>query len=228
MTVKKVNLVKVACFAIAALGAAAVVTTLAAPDTAFAKSKVDKVKKAVKDKKDKKVKKLKKAKKVKPLKKKEVLASYGLHASDLGGLNSLFASGKSIDDANPNSRIGRVAAFRDAVAAGQQLEADQAAAEEELAALEAPARTADEVWADLEAAMASEVATEGELSTLNEEYVAAMAYETAAAGIEADIAALEELLAAQPALETAALQEASNKPVTPEMEFAIKDFLGLE
>ena len=133
---------RAACLSFALIGATAFVATMATTDVAYAKSaNADKAKDKAKDKKPKKEKrakpektaKLKKPVKVAKIKKKDFLAEYGLHASDLGGLNSLFNKGHKIDTANPNSRWGRVLPFRDAVLAGYALETDLDEAEAALA-----------------------------------------------------------------------------------------------
>ena len=93
---------RAACLSFALIGATAFVATMATTDVAYAKSaNADKAKDKAKDKKPKKEKRAKPTKAAKPIKhvkpvivakvkKKDFLAEYGLHASDLGGLNSLF------------------------------------------------------------------------------------------------------------------------------------------
>lgn len=46
-------------------------------------------------------------------------SSHGSDASSLGALNAAHASENALAHANPNSRVGKIAAYRDAVLAAQ-------------------------------------------------------------------------------------------------------------
>lgn len=279
---------KACSLSVALLGSVAIVAAVSMPDVAYAKSgndngggkgngggKSDKAgggnNKA--DKKSggsaEKTTKVKKAKKatakavvepevvVKP-KKKDILAELGVHPSELGALNAAHANPNALANASPNSRVGRIAAYRDSVLAGGELEGTLAEKVAALGELSAPSRTsgdvqtelalaaeetataADEVTrleADLEAAGGTDAAIEAELgaarsaltaaqtaeSTLQGEYDNAVAYET----LEAEIADLELQIEDQPELERSLLEAAANKPVTDEIEAAVKALLGL-
>ena len=279
---------KACSLSVALLGSVAIVAAVSMPDVAYAKSgndngggkgngggKSDKAgggnNKA--DKKSggsaEKTTKVKKAKKatakavvepevvVKP-KKKDILAELGVHPSELGALNAAHANPNALANASPNSRVGRIAAYRDSVLAGGELEGTLAEKVAALGELSAPSRTsgdvqtelalaaeetataADEVKrleADLEAAGGTDAAIEAELgaarsaltaaqtaeSTLQGEYDNAVAYET----LEAEIADLELQIEDQPELERSLLEAAANKPVTDEIEAAVKALLGL-
>lgn len=279
---------KACSLSVALLGSVAIVAAVSMPDVAYAKSgndngggkgngggKSDKAgggnNKA--DKKSggsaEKTTKVKKAKKatakavvepevvVKP-KKKDILAELGVHPSELGALNAAHANPNALANASPNSRVGRIAAYRDSVLAGGELEGTLAEKVAALGELSAPSRTsgdvqtelalaaeetataADEVTrleADLAAAGGTDAAIEAELgaarsaltaaqtaeSTLQGEYDNAVAYET----LEAEIADLELQIEDQPELERSLLEAAANKPVTDEIEAAVKALLGL-
>lgn len=182
----------------------------------------------------------------------------GVSASELGALNAAHASPNALLNASPNSRVGRIAAYRDEVLAGQELEADLAAKLEELGGLTAPTRTLDLIDADLTAAtldVEGKAATVSELEGLSiaaggldpviegqlsdarialaeaegvqggfeTEKADAIAYET----LTGEVADLELQLEDQPELERSLLEAAANKPVTDEVEAAVKKLLGL-
>jgi hypothetical protein len=74
------------------------------------------------------------------------------HPSELGALNAANASPTALLNASPNSRVGRIAIYRDTVLAGFALEEDLEEAIETLAGLEQPDRTIDEIEDDLDEA----------------------------------------------------------------------------
>ncbi len=114
------------------------------------------------------------------------------HPSELGALNAAHASPNALANANPNSRVGRIALFRDAVVAGQELEAELKEKSLLLDSLTQPKRTAAEIEVDL--ALANEdVATEaGAVAKLKEELELAGGTDTE---IEADLKAATDALA---------------------------------
>jgi hypothetical protein len=195
--------------------------------------------------------------KAKP-KKKDILAELGVHPSELGALNAAHANPNALANASPNSRVGRIAAYRDSVLAGEELEGTLAEKEAAFGELDMPGRPSGDVQielglaaeetataagevarleAELEAAGGTDAAIEAELdaarstlttaqtaeSTLQGEYDNAVAYET----LEAEIADLEQQIEDQPELERSLLEAAANKPVTDEIEAAVKALLGL-
>ena len=142
--------------------------------------------------------------------------------SALGALNAAHASANALLHANPNSRVGRIAVFRDAVLETGEMEADRDAAQALLDLMAVPDRTSGEVnIAIAEAVLAG--ATAEELAILDAELAAALAYEGAAG----DVAELEAALAERPAIERTLLEAAANKVVTDEVEEAVEDLLGL-
>lgn len=74
----------------------------------------------------------------------------GVHPSELGALNAANASSKALANAEPGSRVGRIAAYRDAVLAGQLLEAEYEAALAVRDALNEPDRSSAEISGLLE------------------------------------------------------------------------------
>ncbi len=77
----------------------------------------------------------------------------GAHPSELGALNAANASATALANASPNSRVGRIANYRDTVLAGEPLREELAEQLEELAGLEPPERTLPEIEEDLETAL---------------------------------------------------------------------------
>jgi hypothetical protein len=182
----------------------------------------------------------------------------GVSASELGALNAAHASPNALKNASPNSRVGRIAAYKDSVLAGEELEADLAEKLAELEGLSEPTRTLEEIQADLliadadvatkadlveqleadlEAAGGVDPTIEGLLADarlalsdaetvqggIEDEEANAIAYET----VSGEVADLEEQLEDQPELERSLLEAAANKPVTDEVEAAVKQLLGL-
>jgi hypothetical protein len=184
-------------------------------------------------------------------KKKAILDELGLSASDLGALNAARANPNALKNASPNSRVGKIAAYRDAVLAGQELEADLAEKTAVLAGLTAPdspsadiglelldaqteTQARQDIVTDLEGVLAEDdpvlVAARADLAAaelaeaaLQDEYDAAVEYETVAAEVEDLTQQVED----QPAVERDLLEAAANKPVTEEVEEAVRRLLGL-
>lgn len=77
----------------------------------------------------------------------------GAHPSELGALNAANASVTALENAAPNSRVGRIASYRDTVLAGEPLREELSEQLEELAGLEPPERTVPEIEEDLQAAL---------------------------------------------------------------------------
>ncbi len=76
-------------------------------------------------------------------------ALLGAHPSELGALNAANASETALANASPNSRVGRIATYRDTVLAGEPLREELAEQLEELTGLEPPERTVEEIEEDL-------------------------------------------------------------------------------
>lgn len=84
----------------------------------------------------------------------KMAALLGVHPSELGALNAANASPTALANASPNSRVGLIAQYRDAVLDGQALEAELALKREELANLTPPEREISEIDASLQEANA--------------------------------------------------------------------------
>lgn len=74
----------------------------------------------------------------------------GAHPSELGALNAAHASGTALANANPNSRVGRIAAYRNAVLGRTGLLEAYNLTRAELEATPAPARGTDAIDAEFE------------------------------------------------------------------------------
>jgi len=260
MTSTRNTLLKATCVAISMTGALAVLSTVAAPTAAFAKNDNAKNKKSKANKKSSSAKKEKRenigfASQVK-------VKQTTVHPSELGALNAAHANENALLNASPNSRVGRIAAYRDIVIAGQELQAEYDAASAELALMDVPTMTSGEIETALETVLGDITTTELQLAqleialaeddvsdpapalaiqsqidaakltlgnlvtavtVLDAELIKTTEYETAAG----EVADLNSLLLAQPELETLSLEAAANKPVTPEVELAIKEMLDL-
>lgn len=131
-------------------------------------------------------------------KKKSALDALGLSASELGALNAAHANPNALKHAAPNSRVGRIAAYRDAVLAGEEMQADLDAKQAELDGMTPPDRPATEVGADL--ATARQSVTDKAAAVADLEQALADAGGTDA-GIEADLATARDDLAAAEATE---------------------------
>ena len=129
--------------------------------------------------------------KAKP-KKKTLAEELGVHPSELGALNAAHANPNALANASPNSRVGRIAAYRDAVLAGQVLVADLAAAQAELETLDPPTRSSADVATELALATEEVGLAEAEVARLEQALADAGGTD---AVIEADLAAARETLA---------------------------------
>lgn len=227
---KKTTLFLKACtLSVALLGSAAVVAAVSLPDVAFAKSgndngggngggngkgggngnadKADKKKSdgngsSAKTKTKEKAKTKAKAKS-KP-KKKDLAEELGVHPSELGALNAAHANANAFKNASPNSRVGRIAAYRNAVLAGELLAEELELKEAELAALPVPARPSSEVKTELDLAAQETATAEGIVNGLEDALAAADPTDTALIDqIETDLAAARTDLAAAEQTEAA-------------------------
>lgn len=178
----------------------------------------------------------------------------GAHPSELGALNAAHASENALRNAAPNSRVGRIATYRDTVIEGDELRDELADREDFLAGLQEPERPISEIEDDLkdavtdvrenrdrvqelEEAFETDPSLEDELNQAKEELAdsvevardlrderrAAVEYEETVQEVE-DLA---EQVEDQEVLEREALEEAANKPVTDEVEAAVKELLGI-
>ncbi|MDP3197966.1 hypothetical protein [Tabrizicola sp.] len=103
--------------------------------------------------------------KAKP-KKKDLAGELGVHPSELGALNAAHANENALKNASPNSRVGRIAAYRDSVLAGEALADELALKEAELAGLDLPSRGADLIKTDLDLAVEESGTAAGNVTAL--------------------------------------------------------------
>lgn len=89
---------------------------------------------------------------------KKLASVLGVSPSELGALNAAHASPNALKNASPNSRVGRIAAYRDSVLAGEVLKDQLDEKTAELEALTPPDRPVADIDAALETANA-EVST---------------------------------------------------------------------
>jgi len=151
--------------------------------------------------------------------------NHGAIASALGALNAAHANENALLNASPNSRVGMIAAYRDAAVITNELSAVAALLAGELALLTPPPRLIADIEADIQAAIDEGLDT----GILDQELADALAYDSTdydaalLAFNEADLAASEQQL-----IENDLLEAAANKDV-PEGEalLALRDMLGL-
>lgn len=143
-------------------------------------------------------------------------------ASDLGALNAAHASDTALAHANPNSRVGKIAAYKEAELAAKSAAADAAAA--------------DQAVADAQGALDAALAANADTDPLNDVDQATID------GLTQDVADAEAAAAtadadAQAAQDTAdaALVNAANKDITDDdgnvltdVRDAVNDLLGID
>jgi hypothetical protein len=223
------QILKACSLSVALLGSVAIVAAVSVPDVAFAKSgndngggngnggghgKPDKSdKKSGSDKfKAKKTKSKEKSTtaaktKAKP-KKADLAEELGVHPSELGALNAAHANPNAFANASPNSRVGRIAAYRDAVIAGEELEAALAEKQAQLDGLTAPTRSSADVQGLLDLAMEETETAASNVSALETALTEADPTDLATIGqIETDLANARTSLAEAEAAEAALANE---------------------
>ncbi|WP_212522894.1 hypothetical protein [Actibacterium sp. MT2.3-13A] len=172
-------------------------------------------------------------------------AGRGALASELKGLNAAHASPQALANASPDSQVGRIAAYRDAIlaeeTARQDLElADQnlADARDALATLQSEysGRSAADIQQELDAALAAQTVDQDAVDALEAELAEAEAHEADVAALESDIAGyeteisdLETAIAEAPQIQQDALTAAANgRTLSPEALAELHRLLGLE
>ncbi|WP_299602636.1 hypothetical protein [uncultured Tateyamaria sp.] len=185
-------------------------------------------------------------------------ALLGVHPSELGALNAANANQNAFANASPNSRVGKIADFRNASIVLNLLRDALDEKKDELAGLTPPERPLAEIeaareFADAEAAQISERVSELEAAlveaggtdpqieselasaradldaaqatadSLAEEQQTAEQYQQAVSEVEALTGQVDE----QDTVARAALEDAANKPVTDQVEAAVRSILGL-
>lgn len=175
--------------------------------------------------------------------------SHGSTASKLGALNAAHASETALMHANPNSRVGKIAAYKEAEIEAQALQAEAEALAEAAATADQAISDANQALTDAQQALADAQALNADAELANDvpqDQVDALsqavadaetdlaAAEQAAEG--ADAAAAEAQAAADAAQDEAdsALVNAANKDITDEegnvlsdVRDTVNDLLGL-
>ena len=114
----------------------------------------------------------------------------GVHPSELGALNAAHASPTALANASPNSRVGRIAAYRDAVLGRSDLLADYDLTRAALDAATPPARDRDTITGDLAQLDADIGLASSDLADLRDA-LAAAPEGTDTTALEGEITALE-------------------------------------
>ena len=175
--------------------------------------------------------------------------------AQLGALNAAHANENALRNASPNSRVGRIAAYRDEVLAGRETAGELEEARELLETLDAPEReigeirgdlrtTRDEIQtlrdeiAELELAVEDGTADQADLDAARDDLRALRdtrrelrdelteAQDYADAELLVDELEEEILLSVEES--TRLLDLAANKPVTDEVEDEVQRLLGLD
>lgn len=156
--------------------------------------------------------------------------SHGSVASSLGALNAAHASDTAFANASPNSRVGKIAAYRDAALATQT--ADQAAADAQanLDAANQAVTDAQQALTDAQNALAAN-ADPAMVASLTDAVTAAQANLDAANQAVTDntqaLADTQTTATTTDATPDDALAAAANKPVTDQVVNAVNDLLGI-
>lgn len=144
----------------------------------------------------------------------------GVSASELGALNAAHANANAFKNASPNSRVGRIGAYRDAVVEGRELEAEFEEKSAVLDAMTPPARDVSLIETDLNGAL-NDVATKSD-------DVARLEADLAMAGgadpsIEAELAAARDALANAEATERSLQVELAEAEAYATLEAQLAD-----
>lgn len=174
--------------------------------------------------------------------------------SALGALNAANASATAMENASPNSRVGRIAAYRDQVLSNEELGEDIKAAELLLATQDAPDLTREEYLVaiaesesrktaleteirEIETALNAVGGINAELEEALEQAKADLAAENEASSEFADVASYydaedaiamsKEQLEEQKLIATELLENAANKPITDDVINEVHRLLNL-
>ena len=120
----------------------------------------------------------------------DLAEALGAHPSELGALNAANASPQALANANPNSRVGRIAAYRDAVLNRTDLLSDYDLTRAALDAASPPARDPDAISVDLAQLDADAGLAATDLAAARE-VLAAAPVGTDTTALKAEIEALE-------------------------------------
>lgn len=148
----------------------------------------------------------------------------GLLASELKGLNAVKANPNALAHANPNSQVGRIAAYKTAALANIGTSEAITKAQEELSLLPVPSRSLAEIHAEIEALDPAAANYEDILAALKAERGAALTYFAAQDTLAAAIAKAETAQANEAA---ALLIASGGRELSDEAVAYIRSVLGL-
>lgn len=144
----------------------------------------------------------------------------GISASELGALNAAHANANAFKNASPNSRVGRIGAYRDAVLEGRALEAELEEKAADLDAMTPPDRALAEIRTDLDDAVDNVAAKSGDVARLEAELAGAGGTDPA---IEADLADARAALAEAEAAELALQDELASAEAYADLAAEVSD-----
>jgi hypothetical protein len=140
-------------------------------------------------------------------------------ASELGALNAAHASPQALANAAPNSRVGKIAAYKNAALTAQT--ADQAVTDAQ-SAVDAATQAVADAQAALDAAN-----TTGDPAQIAAAQSTLDAANQSLADAETNLANAQAGAATADATRDAALAAAANKPITDRVVDAVNDLLGI-
>jgi hypothetical protein len=145
-------------------------------------------------------------------------------ASELKGLNAVKANPNALENAAPGSQVGRIALYRDAALATNEISAAQEEAAAALALLPVPTATVEEVDAAIALLDPAAVDYAAALAALQAERADIVAYNEALAAV-ADFD--DDLTAAQDAEAAALLEASGGRTLSDEAIAYIRSVLNL-
>ena len=158
----------------------------------------------------------------------DLAEALGAHPSELGALNAANASPQALANANPNSQVGRIAAYRDAVLSRPDLLSDYDLTRAALDAASPPARDPDAISVDLAQLDADASLAAADLAAAREE-LAAAPVGTDTTALVAETEALEgeaQAISIERATVQAELDAASNYADLVDEEAELRDAIA--
>ncbi|MBI1172418.1 hypothetical protein GC209_13550 [bacterium] len=148
----------------------------------------------------------------------------GALASELKGLNAVKANPNALQNAAPNSQVGRIATYRNAALATISASDRLAAAQATLAALEPPSRSVTAIDADIAALDPTSATYQQDLANLQAERANAVAYADAVAAVTT---AQTDLTQANRKEHRALLAASDGRKLSPAAIDYVRQVLGL-
>jgi len=157
-------------------------------------------------------------------------ANHGSIASSLGALNAAHASANALAHASPNSRVGKIAAYKEAAIAAKAADQAVADAQANLDAANQAVADAQKALDDAEAALAANV-DPAKVGPLTAAVTAAQTNldnaNAAAADAQTALTDAQNAAATADATRDQALAAAANKPITDQVIDAVNNLLGI-